>query len=95
MENRLNPDSHATTMPTGDRADKHAPEAEPHQTLVSGDEAKRRGEEALAGSPLTPSDVHEQSSYQGTEADVGQQSATAKKVEETSESSPREDPSQS
>jgi hypothetical protein len=76
------PGADATGPPTGDRADKHAQRAEPHQSPVSGDEAEQAAERALNDSPLTRRDVHEQASYRGPETDVGQQAATSERAED-------------
>jgi hypothetical protein len=86
-----NPDSHAVKMPTGDRADKHAKTAEPHQTPVTGDEATHSAEQALDGTDLTHRDVLDQAAYRGNEADVGQQAATSKKSRESGEQVLHED----
>jgi hypothetical protein len=77
--------SRDTATPTGDRADKNAVSAEPHQTPVSGDVAERAGERALAESTLSGADVVEQASYRGTEVDVGQQAATSERVQNSDE----------
>jgi hypothetical protein len=86
-----NPASHATKTPTGDRADKHAKAAEPHQTPVPGEDAERAAERALDDTELTRRDVVVQSSYRGDEVDIGQQAATSERSGRSSEQARNQD----
>jgi hypothetical protein len=81
-ESRREPGADETGPPTGDRADKHAQTAEPHQTPVPGDEAELAAKRALSDSSLTHDEVRDQASYRGNETDVGQQAATAQRADE-------------